>query len=205
MNKDPEKAVEPADSASVQFMADAPKNGAISEAIKSNLSNWSILAIGYNTSSSWIGLAISMTVAIASGGSVTLIYGVIIVYIIMFFVGLTLAELATVYPTAGGQYHFTSILAPTRWSRSISYCCGLATAFAWMAQAANICLFIAQNLFAIIMRWQGTFEPHAWQYFLVFQLVNIVTVIYNIFLTGRMMWLNNLGGKSSSFSLQVLG
>lgn len=116
MNKDPEKAVEPADSASVQFMADAPKNGAISEAIKSNLSNWSILAIGYNTSSSWIGLAISMTVAIASGGSVTLIYGVIIVYIIMFFVGLTLAELATVYPTAGGQYHFTSILAPTRWS-----------------------------------------------------------------------------------------
>lgn len=74
-----------------------------------------------------------------------------------------------------------------------------------MAQAANICLFIAQNLFAIIMRWQGTFEPHAWQYFLVFQLVNIVTVIYNIFLTGRMMWLNNLGGKSSSFSLQVLG
>lgn len=31
----------------------------------------------------------------------------------------TLAELASVYPTAGGQYHWTSILAPAKWSRGL--------------------------------------------------------------------------------------
>jgi choline transport protein len=31
----------------------------------------------------------------------------------------TLAELASVYPTAGGQYHWTSILAERRWGRGI--------------------------------------------------------------------------------------
>ena len=44
-----------------------------------------------------------MALTIAQGGAVTLIYGVIVVFIMVGCSGLTMAELASVYPTAGGQ------------------------------------------------------------------------------------------------------
>lgn len=60
-----------------------------------------------------------MALSIASGGSVTLIYGLIIIFIFVGSSAATLAEIASVYPTAGGQYHWTSILAPKEWSRGL--------------------------------------------------------------------------------------
>lgn len=58
----------------------------------------------------------------------TLIYGPIIMFVVVGACAATLAELASVYPTAGGQYHWTSILAPEKWSReivSIDFHCSL--------------------------------------------------------------------------------
>ncbi len=60
-----------------------------------------------------------MALSIASGGSVTLVYGLIIIFIFVGSSAATLAEIASVYPTAGGQYHWTSILAPKKWSRGL--------------------------------------------------------------------------------------
>lgn len=44
-----------------------------------------------------------MALTIAQGGAVTLIYGVVVVFIMVGCSGLTMAELSSVYPTAGGQ------------------------------------------------------------------------------------------------------
>lgn len=68
---------------------------------------------------SWAGLAGTVALAISQGGPVTLIYGPILIFILVGACTLTLAELASVYPTAGGQYHWTSILAPKRVNRSL--------------------------------------------------------------------------------------
>ena len=48
-----------------------------------------------------------------------MVYGVIVIFVTVGFSALSLAELASVYPTAGGQYHWTNIMAPERWSRSL--------------------------------------------------------------------------------------
>jgi choline transport protein len=61
---------------------------------------------------SWAGIAGTISLAIAQGGPATLIYGPILTLLLVGACALTLAELASVYPTAGGQYHWTSILAP---------------------------------------------------------------------------------------------
>lgn len=46
-----------------------------------------------------------------------MIYGPIVMLVLVGACVMTLAELANVYPTAGGQYHWTSILAPRGVSR----------------------------------------------------------------------------------------
>jgi choline transport protein len=78
-----------------------------------------IISAGWIICNSWAGIAATFALAIAQGGPVTLIYGPIIMFVLVGSCALTLAELASVYPTAGGQYHWTSILAPISWSRGL--------------------------------------------------------------------------------------
>lgn len=68
---------------------------------------------------SWAGVAGTIALAISQGGPVTLVYGPILMFLLVGACALTLAELASVYPTAGGQYHWTSILAPKGINRSL--------------------------------------------------------------------------------------
>jgi choline transport protein len=153
----------------------------------------SIIAVGYNISNSWVAIATSFAIAVQSGGAVSLLYGIVAVTVAMLCTGVTLAELASVYPTAGGQYHFTSILASERWSRGLSYFSGLAAVFSWITLAASIAVASTQALVAVVIRWQPEYVPHAWHYFLVYQLFNVVMVVYNIFLTNRTLWVYNAG------------
>lgn len=68
---------------------------------------------------SWAGIAATIGLAITLGGPAILIYGPIIMFVLVGCCAITLAELASVYPTAGGQYHWTSILAPKSVSRGL--------------------------------------------------------------------------------------
>lgn len=68
---------------------------------------------------SWAGIAATISLAITLGGPAILIYGPIVVFVLVGCCAVTLAELASVYPTAGGQYHWTSILAPKKVSRGL--------------------------------------------------------------------------------------
>ncbi len=153
----------------------------------------SIVAVGYNISNSWVAIAASFAIAIQSGGAVSLLYGIILVTFAMLCTGVTLAELASVYPTAGGQYHFTSILASRRWSRGLSYFSGLAAIFSWICLGASISLSSTNVLMAIIVRWRPEYQPQTWHYFLVYQLFNIVVTLYNALLTNRTLWVYNVG------------
>lgn len=171
--------------------------GISSMPLKRKFSILSIIAVAYNISNSWVAIAASFAIAIQSGGAVSLLYGIVAVTIAMLFTGLTLAELASVYPTAGGQYHFTSILAPSRLSKGLSYFSGLAAIFAWITLVASICLATTTILMAIIIRWCPEYQPAPWHYFLIYQGFNAATVLYNIFLTNRTLWLYNAGCKAS--------
>lgn len=84
-----------------------------------------IIGAGWNICNSWSGMAATLAIGITQGGTVTVLHGL---FVILFMVGgsaATLGELASVYPTAGGQYHWTSILSPKSTSRGL----------VWLSQA----------------------------------------------------------------------
>lgn len=78
---------------------------------------FAILCVGFNICNSWVGLAATMVIGMEQGGSVTVIYGILVITVALGCSALTMAELASVFPTAGGPYHWTSILAPERSTR----------------------------------------------------------------------------------------
>ncbi|EXJ84860.1 hypothetical protein A1O3_05535 [Capronia epimyces CBS 606.96] len=152
-----------------------------------------IVAIAFNICNSWTAIAASLAIAIASGGTISLIYGMIVSFVMFLSTGLSLAELAAVYPTAGGQYHFTSILAPARYSKGLSYFCGMTAVFSWIALCAAVSISTAQPLIALVQLFKEDYVPKDWHYFLVFEALLTMVFLYNIFALKRTPWVHDIG------------
>jgi choline transport protein len=158
-------------------------------------SGLNILAVGFNICSCWIGVGTTFPLAVASGGAATLIYGIVLVSFVFLCLGLTLAELASVYPTAGGQYHFASILAPTSISRGVSYACGTTAAFSWVAIVASVAVLISQGLLGIVREFVVSYDSKTWHLLLVYLVWSGVAMLYNLLLLRKTTWMYNIARK----------
>jgi choline transport protein len=115
----------------------------------------------------------------------------------------TLAELASVYPTAGGQYHFTSILAPQRYNRQFSYICGMISTLSWTINAASVALIGSQLLVSFPQFFNG-YEPERWHLFLIYQGLNLFSLFYNLFLLKRTNWIHDCACTFNARQLCIL-
>jgi choline transport protein len=62
-----------------------------------------IASLGFSICNSWIGVLTTLVFIISQGGSPTLLYGLIVVFLMYGGIVYTMGELANVYPSAGGQ------------------------------------------------------------------------------------------------------
>lgn len=85
------------------------------------------------------GLSTTLIYPLLNGGPVTMIWGWLAVSLIIFCVALSLGEITSVYPTAGGVYHQTFMLSPVSWRKLSSYICG------WTYVIGNILITLAVN------------------------------------------------------------
>ncbi|EXJ83064.1 hypothetical protein A1O1_06682 [Capronia coronata CBS 617.96] len=161
--------------------------------VRRDISPLSMVALGFNICNSWTAIATAFAIAISAAGTFNLIYGILIVTVAYAGVALTLAELASVYPTAGGQYHFTSILAPERSSRALSYICGITATYSWVFMSAAITLFAAEVLIAFPQFYIESYVSKAWHTFLVYQALNFVVLLYNLLALKRATWTHEIG------------
>lgn len=152
-----------------------------------------IIAVGFNVSNSWASIAVSLAIAVAAGGTVTLVYGVIVAFLAYAAVAISMAELASVYPTAGGQYHFTSLVAPKSIARAASYWCGFFSAFSWIALCTAATVISAQLLLALPIQYVDDYKPEAWHYFMVYQALNVTLLLYNLLLLKKTLWIHDIG------------
>lgn len=97
-----------------------------------NFSVWSVLGVGFSLTNSWFGISAALVTGINSGGPMLIIYGIILICLVSTCVGITLSELASAMPNAGGQYFWANELAPKRWAKFTSYLTG------WLAWAGSI-------------------------------------------------------------------
>lgn len=97
--------------------------------LKRKLSVWAVLGVCFALTNSWLAVSLALITGINSGGPALLVYGIIGMFLIALCVGVSLSELASAFPNAGGQYFWTSELAPAKWARFASYLTGW---FAWV-------------------------------------------------------------------------
>ena len=164
--------------------------------MKRNFSVWSVLGVGFSLTNSWFAISSALITGINSGGPVLIIYGIILISLISTCVGISLSELASAFPNAGGQYFWASELAPRKYANFASYLTGW---FAWAGaiftsasvalavgsaavgcwQLANPELYVRPPLLLPSIDSCSTIQ--SWHVFLGYQAVNTFAFIFNCY------------------------
>ncbi|KAJ6260879.1 hypothetical protein Dda_3540 [Drechslerella dactyloides] len=155
--------------------------------LRRDFSVYSVLAVGFSITNSWFGISASLVTGIYSGGTVVTVYGICLIAIISTCVAVSLAEMASAMPNAGGQYFWASELAPRRWSNFLAYMTG---GIAWAGSvftSASVAISVGSALVGVyqICNPDFTFNPlqisGRWPIFAAYQLVNIFAYFFNCY------------------------
>ncbi|KAH6967948.1 amino acid/polyamine transporter I [Ilyonectria sp. MPI-CAGE-AT-0026] len=120
-----------------------------------NFNIWSLMFMSFCTTVTWEAVSSAAAQALTSGGSSSLVWGFVASAVGAFLIALCIAEYASMVPTAGGQYHYVSELAPLKYRRVFAWFAGWITMIGWITCAAA-------GIFATAMQiqsWAILFSP----------------------------------------------
>ncbi|KAM5443233.1 choline transporter [Microsporum ferrugineum] len=145
----------------------------------------SLLAVGFSLTNSWFGISASLVTGINSGGAVLTIYGIPWIAFISTCVGITLSELASAMPNAGGQYFWANELAPKNYANFASYLTGW---FAWAGSiftSASVALGLGAAAVGMWQMGHPDFSPQPWHTVVAYQVINGFAFLFNC--VGRLL------------------
>ncbi|KAL2789370.1 amino acid/polyamine transporter I [Aspergillus keveii] len=112
--------------------------------------------------------------------SSSIVYGIMLSTVGNLAIACSLAELASIHPTAGAQYHWSYFLAPCG-RRFISFFQGLVTVFSWSALVCIAPHFIGTQIQGIVVLAHPQYKLVQWRGTLLMWAVAIIPIIVNIF------------------------
>ncbi|KAI0908172.1 choline transport protein [Ustulina deusta] len=163
--------------------------------LQPRLSRLTMVALTFAILNTWIALAGSIGLVLPSGGSVAFLYGFIFCVLCNFALAASLGELAAIWPTAGGQYHFVYALCTDRWKKSMSFWVGWTNIAGWLTLVTTEGFFCAQFIqAAVVLASNGTYQIKQWATYLIFLAVLTFT-------TGANIWGNRILGRWNDAAL----
>ncbi|KXG45519.1 Amino acid/polyamine transporter I [Penicillium griseofulvum] len=133
--------------------------------LKRNFGILSILGFSCTILGTWEGLLGTFVGPLTNGGSGGAIYAYIFGWVGCFANFMVLSELASMAPTAGGQYHWAAMLAPIKHQKFLGFITGWFAVLGWQSAFAA-CAFLTGKMIqgaAILgnnlynaLPWQGT-------------------------------------------------
>ncbi|KAK5040236.1 hypothetical protein LTS07_000733 [Exophiala sideris] len=156
------------------------KLGYVSE-LPRNLSMMSILGLSFAIMAVPFGLSTTLYITLTDGQSVTILYGWLFVSLISLAIAASLAEICSVYPTAGGVYYWSAMLSTKKWAPMVSYIDGWLTLIGNWTVTLSINFSGGQLILSAISLWDEDFVASQWQTVLMFWGVMLVCMCVNIF------------------------
>ncbi|KAF2011281.1 amino acid permease [Aaosphaeria arxii CBS 175.79] len=140
------------------------------QVLKRRFGFMSMIGFSCTLMATWAGLLTYFAGPLMNGGSAGSVYGFIFSWFGVITVMCSLAELASMAPTAGGQYHYVAMLSPESCQKILSYIAGWATVCAWQATVSAVCLPLATIVQGLVIlnypnyaaeRWHATLMAYA--------------------------------------------
>ncbi|KAF5520931.1 Choline transport protein [Colletotrichum aenigma] len=142
----------------------------------------------------WEALSTVVAQALLSGGAPCLFYNYVLSFVCSVCIAASLGEIASIYPTAGGQYHWVAALCPPK-TRSLA-----AFTTGWIS-VGGLTVFCASAAFAAGLQTQAliilnddSYVPQRWQGMLFYWAVLLYSSALNIWGSKMLPHANMISG-----------
>ncbi|KAH6989506.1 amino acid/polyamine transporter I [Ilyonectria sp. MPI-CAGE-AT-0026] len=140
--------------------------------------NWlSALGLGFSITNSWVGYLSNFGQSLIYGGPQVCILGLVVAFVVQFIITLGLAEIASAFPSTGGQYHFCYILTPEKSKRFTAFVVGWMSTLAWWIVTCSGISLAAATLSGMISFFEPDFVVQRWQIYLLYVAVALITAV----------------------------
>ncbi|KAF9888897.1 hypothetical protein FE257_008267 [Aspergillus nanangensis] len=126
-----------------------------------------LFSCAFIVTNSWLGVTGGFSTGLTVGGSATVIYGLIIVAVFNVAIIISLSELVSSMPNAGGQYFWAKKLAPPSQSRISAYICGICNLLGGLTGVSSGAVAASYMILGCINLSHPDFDIKAWQAFLI--------------------------------------
>ncbi|KAH8897960.1 amino acid transporter [Thozetella sp. PMI_491] len=128
----------------------------------------------------WEAILSTIAFALSNGGPSGLIYTMIASFIGFTLIVVSMAEMASIAPTAGGQYHWVSEFAPKRYQKLLSYTIGWLSVLGYQT-GATIGAFVSGTMIqGLVILNDPTYVPEHWHGTLIAIGITIFVAAFNI-------------------------
>ncbi|EUC39185.1 hypothetical protein COCCADRAFT_31906 [Bipolaris zeicola 26-R-13] len=158
--------------------------------LQRNFSLLSMLGLAFAILNSWTALSSSLGLALPSGGSTSVIWGLLTAGICNLALAASLAEFLSAYPTAGGQYHWVAVITPKKWVPLASFITGWINVSGWVALTTSGGLLASQLISGLIALWHPDFSLHPWQVWLIYVAWTLIAFVINAFMNSLLPYIN---------------
>ncbi|KAJ3498429.1 hypothetical protein NLG97_g1133 [Lecanicillium saksenae] len=154
--------------------------------MKRNFRFLSILGFSMILMASWEFSLSVATIGLINGGTAGLIWMFFICWMGFFVVNTSMAEMASMAPTSGGQYHWVSEFAPPKHQKLISYLIGWMCVLGWQTSCASSAFIAGTQIQGLIVLNYPDYEPQNWHGTLLTIAVAAFSVLFNTLLARKL-------------------
>ncbi|PGG95480.1 hypothetical protein AJ79_10032 [Helicocarpus griseus UAMH5409] len=153
-----------------------------------------LLAFALTFMESWEVVAMNMGATLWNGGPQSLAWGCIAVVIGSLSQAMSMAELASIQPIAGAQYHWTALLAPKKQRKFVTWMQGWVRWFAWVTALAGSTSSEAAILQGLVSTSYPNYVPERWRLTLIMYALLISVGLINMYAFWLVPWLELASG-----------
>lgn len=155
----------------------------------------SLIAFSFSIMNSWIGFVSLLLTTLTMGGPTVAFWGAIVAWAASTVIAAGLAELASAFPSSGGQYQcahdrsslllaeltyasFAFMVSPVKTRSGIAFITGWLSLLAYLFTTASGCLFMSESTIGLAEIYHATYVAERWHTWVVYVgYVGIATVI----------------------------
>ncbi|KAJ6032334.1 hypothetical protein N7540_003066 [Penicillium herquei] len=149
--------------------------------LKRHFSLLSMLGLAFAILNSWTALSASLSLSLPSGGSASVVWGLVTAGICNLCMAASLAEFLSAYPTAGGQYHWVAVISWDKWMPILSWITGWVNCAGWVALVATGGLLGSELVLGVISLVHPNYSSQPWHQFLIYIGYNVAGFLINAF------------------------
>ncbi|KAH7380206.1 amino acid/polyamine transporter I [Phaeosphaeria sp. MPI-PUGE-AT-0046c] len=143
--------------------------------------------------STWEYSLVIIGISLNNGGPAGGIWMFLVVCFGMFFVMLSMAEMASMAPTSGGQYHWVSEIAPRKHQKFLSYIVGWMCVIGWQAAMATTAFATTQQLQGLIALNSSSYAIKGWHSTLLTVAITLFAILWNTVFVRKLPLIEGIG------------